>query len=1260
MQKLKKWYRGIFFALACLLLCSAAVVVTVPMTVLADEEEEENENFSLYNVSLIIGQYMDRQTKPDEDGDIKGIASMKSGNSYICTGNAGAFTGYADKSWLSGLLSSSSKKQSYSSLQKMPTGSSGTSSAIFYYAQYGYLLGQLGLDSVSADSAVSMSLVSGGAMWAVYMMSLLVPSLFSIAIKVLKTMNPFMWMGEAINATGLANFADKMDTLAAGSPLAGVVGMLNNLFTALNSISWQVVVPLMFLSLIASWLLFRNAQATNNKLRKFIIMVFFLVVGLPICGGCYTGALNAMDDAVSSGNSASARLIASTFVDFESWAKNGRLSPVDGGCFRVAGGGDDDAVGGPSAEAYQKVRATAYYINQKYAFGGTLSGAAPFAVTGNAATQAAQWNSTLANNTSRDDSAVDYARSLLERFMSGEKYNSGDYEGDVKAELRAQTGDEGKAVNKMFEWSSEVQHFFTVNQDGDDADAKMEAAKKRFFDMDAFGGNYNVFSNGTIAFNNSGLTNGTYVKGSGASGSSPLKVNEKGGLSSVSMYNYLNTDFGNTNMVAYSPKEASSGFVIKSHSSVSLVGRGWMSVLYWLNAFMLLGSFTVIGLFYGFAIIFANFKRSIKLLMAIPFAMTGMAASVAKVVTYTLMLIIEIVGTIFMYQLVTEILMGLSNVIEMPFAMAMNNDLSGVSGRSKILLSGCLLISSLVYFIFTLISLKLRKTVVKTMDEIAGDVVDKFIGAKSGIPGGNQPGILGKAADSVGRGVGMAAGNMMANKMMNRNPQAAGAGSSSKPSSSSSANGAGGAGPDGVGPDGTPLIASGTGSDGMDGMDGSGGDSISMAGQPMLGDGSGADTSSMCAGGDADGMSGGEDGGGSSGMGMAVSSATGAAFSENNTEQNDKALSERLGDSLAGPAVIQSPQELKSDVDAKTQAAVDEVTGKTSAVESDANDDMKSEIRKEAAIREVKAGAQVVVGGAEVIGAYATGDSGLANDAVKNVVNGGAGMHDAAVDAKNAEREVVDNQNAINETKSVTAGDSYAQNQSFAQNDGNDTKVNANMSSQSSTDVQKGGSMESKVNAGDMIHGGSSSVSNLDTQKQQSVSSNYSQSQASGGSSRVHASQQVSSADKSSNQTNVQSQRTAKSSGSSGAKASSGNGTNRSARSANAQAGQRQAKRQQQATQQSRQRQIERRQSQMQGQTQYQANRNRQAISYQQARKDSATQNNQAQTVMSSNYVQRGREHAQSAAMHKEQRQSRIVKNKVLAKTVPEKDTFDM
>ena len=729
-----------------MLLCVFILGMTASFTGGEVHAEDKENNMSLYKASTSLRAYFSEATKPQEEGkgDV-GVAGLTlcSGN-VLNIGDAGAFVAYGEQDWVSSALSNSSSSVTYASLANVPcdpTNAGDKTSAILYYARYGYLLDSLGLDKTASGNSVSLgSLLSGVPVLALYYLAIAVPMFFNGLITILKTLNPFTLFGLATHTSmGSMNLA----AVDASSPMYGLSMIVSAWYDVLYDFSWMIIVPIFFAVLVASMLLFRSTNKLA-KIKKYIIRIAFIVIGIPLLGSLYTSMLSGVGDLTSTGNTAATRVVASTFCDFETWASGSRLAPPPGATLSYTEG-DNGAGMRPTSDSLMHARETVFNIN---AATGSISdikmGESPFAVSATTAEGIAGWDTTASGTDAKPEvtSSVSDVADLLSRYSMGDFYYGSDYETKIKAELTTASvndRDTSAAIYKLFDEATKVEGWSGTYL-------------KPAFREPTFTNSFNIFNNGSLNADDGVYkldTENTYKN------TSNVDSIEQRGLSTMSMYNYLNTSFNASNMVVYSSEKAASGFVRQDHKAVSLVGTGLVSFLYWLNCVLLLGSFAVIGYCYGFAIIFANLKRGIYLITSIPFAILGSMRAIAKVVIYTLMLICEVIVTIFIYGLLSEILMQLPLIVQTPLANSLNSS-PIINNLATVLIPVVLIFSCIAYIIFTVQAVRFRKIIVKAVDEAAGDIINKFLDV-NGSPVGEKPGLLQKAAGAAATGAGMAA-----------------------------------------------------------------------------------------------------------------------------------------------------------------------------------------------------------------------------------------------------------------------------------------------------------------------------------------------------------------------------------------------------------------------------------------------------------------------------------------------------------------------
>ena len=173
--------------------------------------------------------------------------------------------------------------------------------------------------------------------------------------------------------------------------------------------------------------------------------------------------------------------------------------------------------------------------------------------------------------------------------------------------------------------------------------------------------------------------------------------------------------------------------------------------------------------------------RGIKMVSSVPFAMLGNMKAMAKVVTYTAMMIIEVLGTFFVYSLVIEILLSLSGIVETPLLEALSSRVGSTvllggtvipgataalpAMASTALVTVGLLVSSILYLWFGIKAIKLRKSIIKTIDEGVASLIDRIFTTNP------QGGSMGNAQNA---GQGIATAPTLGERAKNAGKQIAG------------------------------------------------------------------------------------------------------------------------------------------------------------------------------------------------------------------------------------------------------------------------------------------------------------------------------------------------------------------------------------------------------------------------------------------------------------------------------------------------------
>ena len=1051
MNRFRKWRKRISVGfLSVFVLCLGMILTTG--VVQADDIEDE----SLYARSNYIMQYFNEKTAPteDEDSTPEGVTMAADMN----VGTAGAFLGYCDEAeegirgWLSSRLSMSSMSYTYNQFKDTPVGGNNTKRSVYYYARYGYTLGQLGLDYTSSKNSFAFGRIVGGSLLMLaYVMALAVPALFNCIFTILKWLNPFrLFVGDgsfklmsaeqyaAATASGTAGVSAGTSTWqnfsnvkSAPSALASLASVVQSWYNSFSQFSWYVIIPIFVVSLLVSVGLLHQSTAWS-KGKKLILRIVFLAIGVPICGSLYTMTLDKCDKMTSVGNSAATKVVSSVLVDFESWAVNMRLCPTSGMVIESETA-SNTAAGQPTAAALSNLRKTCQEINSvsgsipglprvtlknvdiSSLYDGSDLEAGSSVMDTNDKKELTNWDNTImsAQKGTGDNlgsvKTVTATMSLIARYVNNSALEPGAYESLIKSELQNEAfknADNNKNIWDMLG---------TIDSDVDLGDVSPDVFNSN---KTMFGG-YNIYGNGKFVVTSSSggdadAATGTVsdsLAGGGSSdtdtgmdslrylpaeGTTPKIMSGKDhlttveGLSVMSMYNYLCSSFNSSNIVTYSPADSSSEFVKESHRSVNLIGSGLSQFLYLINALTLLLCLTVIGVYYALAIVLANIFRGVRMIMSVPMALLGSLSAIAKFLTYTVMMIVEIIGTIFLYSLIAELLFSLTDVVEAPFvnAIASVGVFKSVAGM---LLTVSILLSTILYIVFTAKAMKVRKSFVKAIDEALERIIEKFVGAAAAMPNKGGQGMMGKIGSGVASGAGMALGNRAMSSAMNR-----GNGADATKGQKTSSNGEDSSGSNELAETGSSDVSNPQDNVNMDSDDNSENDTnVNAEGAELNSDGADA----------------------------TKDSSEGKAIMEQNS------LS-RAGDD--------------GDTDAESDAAIKSATGEVSATQEDEIKQQEAEDaanqRKEAAKDAEEGAKDTAKGTAKVAVGAETGDAKMAADGAKDLKDGTEKTQGAADKAAHADED-------------AKARSSEKMNQAAAQNQQSGSHANTERRQQASADV---------------------------------------------------------------------------------------------------------------------------------------------------------------------------------------------------------------
>lgn len=634
------------------------------------------------------------------------------------------------------------------------------------YTHYGRALSLLGLDHVETNATSAGAIIAryilGSTMYISYALCNLLTGVFQLAVMFMRTFNPFSWFVSAWQSVaGSKEIASGLsqDNLA-GTTLASVQGTIRQWYTALYDmgllVSTLVLCVGVGLSLMAFAKSDKNAdrkRTVGSTVKDFVKRLFFITMIFPLCGVAFSAALDCVSEdqsAFTAGND----VVCATLIDFESWATNNALALPKDVTIQMhnVGTGKDIKSGDLDMTATTPARTCARRINEQSGYGSKKS-----------------------------------ASDLIAKYIAGSHISAATYESQWKnANLVNDSGQIPAKKIKRLVKSTQVENWATKNMD---------------------------------------MVDYKWIKSSGHAGADADTLtydsnNSSGGLSAMSMYAYLLAEFTDTQVTMYSAPDTASTMTLPEHVSVNVVGNTWsQQALIMVNSTVIMLVVAILSLFFAFGMATSVIGRGVKLLTSVPFALLGSFKAMAKVVTIGAMLCLEVFGTIFVWALIIDLFLDVNNIFESwlrepkgikTFQSAMaasgnsimvgapntnafdyNNIFSGIGDATKSFndsnvalgMSLVFLVLSLVFnlwFMFKMI--KLRKSILKVMDEFAASIIDRFFTPAqaerdpsmrtnagkqlAGAPTmGDKLGAgVKQAGSAVVSGAGMAAGMAMTNK----------------------------------------------------------------------------------------------------------------------------------------------------------------------------------------------------------------------------------------------------------------------------------------------------------------------------------------------------------------------------------------------------------------------------------------------------------------------------------------------------------------
>lgn len=708
--------------------------------------EENDKDVSFYKVASAARAYYENTHASDSNEENPEHDLDDWHDSNVGAGNAGNYVGFLDEDYNGDGWFGISISQLASSMQTNNYDSFGSEENIRQYMQYGRALNHIGFDSSILTSDFMSTVlrgISGGLMMLFYLLAQAASVVMNVGVSLLQTLNPFSWFYTAIDG-GIDGLVDSAAPNSAFSQIVALVDDIYNTFRQLG----LMMIPI-FLGFMLFSILVIRGSSTATTVRKFFTRFLFIAIGIPLIGAMYTSCLDNLSTITEGDDNAMAidanYIVGSTFVDFESWVKTSHLGLPQGMTLCVSTNPNDtdnvyfDGV---------SLRDAAAKINDA---SGSLSGIS------NVTDDVVDWNNNVISDTANDVTKMSSVMDLLTRYMTGTTISASDFETFYKT---------NKVSTEMSGWlTSDIRKYGNVDAMYEDGVVNTDQQLARGNDTDtdntSFYGDHGVLS---------ATTDGDmFLYTTPAGVWHPIDQGRTAsfdyGLSPLSMYNYLTTMFTDTNVNVMSSQKLTSAVVSQNHASVNIIGSGLFPLLYWLNGMLMLIAMSVIGFGYCLSMVFGLIGRGFKVIVKMPIALIGSLRGMAQIVTLVLVMVIEIIVTIFAYQMVMIFLGLLNSAISYNFAGAISDAFTSSSafgaiipgvagavspGTSSAVQTVQLIIGIIITAWFTIEALRLRKSIVRAASEAMGRAVDQlFLQGNSGAYKSVMPNATSNSANTL-------------------------------------------------------------------------------------------------------------------------------------------------------------------------------------------------------------------------------------------------------------------------------------------------------------------------------------------------------------------------------------------------------------------------------------------------------------------------------------------------------------------------------
>lgn len=731
--------KGISRILLIVALCFSFAFFKTAETVSAQEDEID---YSMYWRAAEVAQAFDEMMAPS-DGE---VGSSPWVSQSVQPGAAGGLLGYPEqheegsiRGYIANTATGSSVSYTFDQLRQIDNNASedGTKGNLTNYAIFGSRLTSNGYAEMrpEADMSFLTRALMGWMLTILYLLSSVAPLVMNLAIDVLAALNPFRLLGVITGAFAESNLL--------GPLFNPIADFLTSIYDALSNVALIGVFPVLIGVTLFMVFAYRRVGYFNSFLRVFV-RFFIIVAGLPIVGTTYTSFIDGMSASSMSSNIVGDYMVMSTLVDFQGWVEHSRLewpdlSETEGSNWLT----ESDDIEAPKRDQVMSINANATGGMGYRLVYDELNGIGDI---GNVLIKNPNGESNDINAGTSMRNRRRASLSLLERYRSGARYTSADYESYISSDIDRilRTSDESavNSVDAMFEPDSKD---FVKNEDNEYSDIFKIGKTSEAFNEEGFNPSYTIYNGHRDAENL--VSKG--VQRSDSKARAVAKSNSAGnggGLSPLAMYNFLNTQFSPETIMIQSPARTNSPLTKLDYSAVTMAGGGTSGgLMVFIQAVSILGSLIAIAAFYGFALIRIGITTIPKVLSSLSgIAVMGSFAAITKLLTVMAMLFVEVIGVVFLYQVSEVVILAIIRGIDsfaaifgsMPAGLnALNGyfaQLSGVESYSPVTEIISPLLSSFLIVAATVFLVRNRKLFVNTIEEITGNAIEHFMSVMGG------------------------------------------------------------------------------------------------------------------------------------------------------------------------------------------------------------------------------------------------------------------------------------------------------------------------------------------------------------------------------------------------------------------------------------------------------------------------------------------------------------------------------------------------